>query len=57
MIIGAEVCDTICNENRITIAIRNYIIYKSFHKSYFLFFREGNKMNVKKINIRLFNKK
>ncbi len=54
MIIGAEVCDTICNENRITIAIRNYIIYKSFHKSYFLFFREGNKMNVKKINIRLF---
>lgn len=54
MIIGAEVCDTTCNENRITIAIRNYIIYKSLHKSYFLFFCVGNKMNIKKTHIRLF---
>lgn len=53
MIIGAEVCDSICNENRITIAIRIYIIYKSLHKRYFLFFRVGNKMHIKKTHIRL----
>lgn len=47
--IGAEVCDTTCIENRITVDMDNYIIIRNaIPQNLFLFYLEDIQIHIKK---------